>query len=63
MGENSFGVRRSASGLAAAGGSPSSARPVDTDALATDLEALALAHPEIAGTLHLAATTLAEQKA
>ena len=36
---------------------------VDTDALCADLEALAHAHPEIAGTLHLAATTLAEQKA
>ena len=36
---------------------------MDTDALAADLEALAHAHPEIAGTLHLAATTLAEQKA
>ena len=34
-----------------------------TDALAADLEALAHAHPVIAGTLHLVATTLVEQKA
>ena len=33
------------------------------DALAANLEALAHAHPEVAGTLYLAAMTLAEQKA
>jgi hypothetical protein len=64
VGENSFG-EPAAQRLGARRGARVTAESpsVDTDALAADLEALAHAHPEIAGKLHLAATTLVEQKA